>query len=59
MREMSRSAAPRGRGRRRSGRAELIGGVYNSKAPSDVEGTYSAGQPSVAVAGGAKVADLA
>jgi hypothetical protein len=39
-------------------KAELIGGVYNLKAPGDVEGTYSAGQASVAVAGGAKVAEL-
>ena len=39
-------------------KAELVGGVYNLKAPGDIEGTYSAGQASVAVAGGAKVAEL-
>jgi len=39
-------------------KAELIGEVYNLKQPSDIEGTYSAGQASVAVAGGGKVAEL-
>jgi lipid-binding SYLF domain-containing protein len=39
-------------------KAELIGEVYNLKTPSDIEGTYSAGQASVAVAGGGKVAEL-
>ena len=39
-------------------KAELIGEVYNMKNPSDIEGTYSAGQAGVAVAGGAKVAEL-
>lgn len=39
-------------------KAELIGEVYNMKHPSDIEGTYSAGQAGVAVAGGAKVAEL-
>ena len=39
-------------------KAELIGEVYNLKNPSDIEGTYSAGQAGVAVAGGAKVAEL-
>jgi hypothetical protein len=39
-------------------KAELIGEVYNLKQPSDIEGTYTAGQASVAIAGGAKVAEL-
>jgi hypothetical protein len=39
-------------------KAELIGEVYNMKNPSDIEGTYAAGQAGVAVAGGAKVAEL-
>jgi hypothetical protein len=39
-------------------KAELIGEVYDLKTPSDIEGTYTAGQGSVAVAGGAKVAQL-
>jgi lipid-binding SYLF domain-containing protein len=39
-------------------KAELIGEVYNLKAPGDIEGTYTAGQASVAVAGGTKVAEL-
>ena len=39
-------------------KAELIGEVYNLKNPSDIEGTYTAGQASVAIAGGAKVAEL-
>jgi len=39
-------------------KAELIGEVYNLKQPSDIEGTYSAVQASVAVAGGGKVAEL-
>jgi lipid-binding SYLF domain-containing protein len=39
-------------------KAELIGEVFNLKNPSDIEGTYTAGQASVAVAGGAKVAEL-
>jgi len=39
-------------------KAELIGEVYNLKQPSDIEGTYSAGTASLAVAGGAKVAEL-
>jgi lipid-binding SYLF domain-containing protein len=39
-------------------KAELVGEVYNLKAPGDIEGTYTAGQASVAVAGGAKVAEL-
>jgi len=39
-------------------KAELIGEVYNLKSPSDIEGTYTAGQASVAIAGGAKVAEL-
>jgi len=39
-------------------KAELIGEVYNLKNPSDIEGTYTAAQAGVAVAGGAKVAEL-
>ncbi len=39
-------------------KAELIGEVYNLKNASDIEGTYTAGQASVAVAGGTKVAEL-
>jgi hypothetical protein len=39
-------------------KAELIGEVYNMKQPSDIEGTYSAVQAGVAVAGGGKVAEL-
>ena len=37
---------------------ELIGEVHNMKQPSDIEGTYTATQASVAVAGGSKVAEL-
>ncbi|MGE5088390.1 MAG: hypothetical protein ACM3QY_04615 [Candidatus Levyibacteriota bacterium] len=39
-------------------KAELIGEVYNLKQPSDIEGTYSATQAGVAVAGGEKVFNL-
>jgi lipid-binding SYLF domain-containing protein len=39
-------------------KAELVGEVYNLKSPSDIEGTYTAGQAGVAIAGGAKVAEL-
>jgi hypothetical protein len=39
-------------------KAELVGEVYNMKSPSDIEGTYSAGQAGVAIAGGTKVAEL-
>jgi lipid-binding SYLF domain-containing protein len=39
-------------------KAELIGEVYNMKAPGDVEGTYTAAQAGVAIAGGGKVAEL-
>jgi hypothetical protein len=39
-------------------KAELIGEVYNLKNPSDIEGTYTAGQASVAIAGGGKIAEL-
>ena len=39
-------------------KAELIGEVYNMKQPSDIVGTYTAGQAGVAVAGGTKVAEL-
>jgi lipid-binding SYLF domain-containing protein len=39
-------------------KAELIGEVKNMKQPSDIEGTYSAVQAGVAIAGGGKVAEL-
>jgi lipid-binding SYLF domain-containing protein len=39
-------------------KAELIGQVYNLKKPGDIEGTYTAVQAGVAVAGGGKVAEL-
>jgi len=39
-------------------KADLIGEVYNLKNPSDIEGTYTAVQAGVAVAGGGKVAEL-
>lgn len=39
-------------------KAELVGEVLNIKQPSDIEGVYTAGQAGVAVAGGAKVAEL-
>jgi hypothetical protein len=39
-------------------KAELVGEVYNIKKPSDIEGTFTAGQASVAVVGGGKVAEL-
>ena len=39
-------------------KAELIGTAYNLHDPSDVEGTYSAAEAGMAVAGGGKVASL-
>lgn len=39
-------------------KAELTGEVYNLKKPSDIEGAYVAGQASIAVVGGGKVAEL-
>jgi hypothetical protein len=39
-------------------KADLVGEVYNLKNASDIAGAYTAGQASVAVAGGAKVAEL-
>jgi hypothetical protein len=39
-------------------KAELIGEVKNMKKPGDIEGTYSAVQAGVAIAGGGKVAEL-
>jgi len=39
-------------------KAELVGEVSNLKSPADIEGTYAAGQASVAVVGGGKVAEL-
>ena len=39
-------------------KAELIGEVNNLKKLSDIEGTYTAGQAGVALAGGSKVAQL-
>jgi hypothetical protein len=38
--------------------AELVGTAYNLHTPSDIEGGYSAVSASVAVAGGAKAAEL-
>ena len=39
-------------------KAQMIGEVHNIKQASDIEGVYTAGQAGVAVAGGAKVAEL-
>jgi len=39
-------------------KAELIGEVLNISKASDIEGVFTAGQASVAVAGGTKVAEL-
>ena len=39
-------------------KAQLIGEVLNIKQASDIEGTFTAGTAGVAVAGGAKVAEL-
>ncbi len=39
-------------------KAELIGEVLNIKAPSDIEGVFTATQAGLAAAGGAKVAEL-
>jgi len=39
-------------------KAELIGTVHNIKTPSDIEGVYTAGTAGLAVAGGAKTAEL-
>jgi len=39
-------------------KAELVGEVSNLKNAADIAGIYSAGQAGVAVAGGAKVAEL-
>lgn len=39
-------------------KAELVGEVYNINRPSDIEGTYSALQAGVAIAGGSKSAQL-
>lgn len=39
-------------------KAELSGEVYNLKNPSDIAGTYAAGQASAALIGGGKVAEL-
>lgn len=39
-------------------KAELIGQVYNLKQLSDIEGTYTVTTAGLAVAGGAKVAEL-
>ena len=39
-------------------KAELIGEVSNLKDPADIEGIYTAGQAGLAVAGGAKLAEL-
>ena len=39
-------------------KAEMVGEVHNIKQASDIEGVYTAGQAGIAVAGGAKVAEL-
>jgi hypothetical protein len=39
-------------------KAELIGTVHNISKPSDISGTYTALKAGVAVAGGAKIAEL-
>ncbi len=39
-------------------KADLIGKAYNMSQPSDIEGTYSAAEAGLAVAGGGKVARL-
>lgn len=39
-------------------KAELIGEVYNLVNPADINGTYTASQAGLAVAGGTKVAEL-
>ncbi|MFO1150721.1 MAG: hypothetical protein U1E62_20280 [Alsobacter sp.] len=39
-------------------KAELIGRAYNLTSPTDIEGTYTAAEAGVAVAGGNKVAKL-
>ncbi|MHA1522767.1 MAG: hypothetical protein ACTSY1_00015 [Alphaproteobacteria bacterium] len=39
-------------------KSEMIGEVYNLRRPSDIEGIYTELQAGVAVAGGAKVAQL-
>ncbi len=39
-------------------KAELIGRAYNLTSPQDIEGTYTAAEAGVAVAGGNKVAKL-
>ncbi len=39
-------------------KAELIGQVHNLDTPTDIEGTYIAGQAGIAAAGGAKVFEL-
>ena len=39
-------------------KAELVGEVYNLRHPGDINGTYTAVQAGIAVAGGGKVAEL-
>ena len=39
-------------------KAGMVGEVHNIKQASDIEGVYTAGQAGIAVAGGAKVAEL-
>jgi hypothetical protein len=39
-------------------KAELIGRAYNLTSPQDIEGTYTAAEAGMAVAGGSKVAKL-
>ncbi len=39
-------------------KADLVGEVYNLRTPADIAGTYTSTQAGVAIAGGAKVAQL-
>ncbi len=39
-------------------RADLVGDVFNLTKPQDIEGTYTAGQAAIAIAGGVKVWEL-
>jgi hypothetical protein len=39
-------------------RADLVGDVFNITSPQDIEGTYTAGQAAIAIAGGVKVWEL-
>lgn len=39
-------------------KADLVGEVFNLRSPADITGTYTSAQAGVAIAGGAKVAQL-